>query len=377
MTNNNLTQYVDMLVVDGMEGSQVLDAMRVTYQNVATLKTKMSHVRNAVYEFGRPEEYDPTELVKYAVEPGVTDFLQANLKEQVRLQRSHNSKPTWSGAAEAALSKLQLVQPNMASFKLTEVEVAKVKKSLNKNRQARNKAPIHIPNAYNLLERSVHILGTCTPEDPLSKIVAPLLLVSGRRTTEIMRATFEDSFEQASVENPSSPPASTQHRFASCIATHIPNVAVFKGQLKTKNQVPYTIPLLCSYTLFDRGMQILKQKIHSEKGDISNWTNTQINNNFSTIRSRFQIHLPCVRPEDAHKMTIHTLRKVYADFVWKLFENPSSYNYLLCRILGHKEEEESLSYVCVALEDMNEKLDSFGPLPIDVDLCYESDESLL
>ena len=76
-------------------------------------------------------------------------------------------------------------------------------------------------------------------------------------------------------------------------------------------------------------------------------------------------------------MTTHTLRKVYADFVWKLFENPCSYNYILCRILGHKHEEESLAYVCVALEDMNEKLDSFGPLPIDVDLCYESDESLL
>ena len=73
-------------------------------------------------------------------------------------------------------------------------------------------------------------------------------------------------------------------------------------------------------------------------------------------------------------MTTHTLRKVYADFVWKLFENPCSSHYILCRILGHANEEESLAYVCVTLEDMNDKLDTFGPLPIDVELCYESDD---
>lgn len=372
-----LTRYVDMLVA-GVDGGQVLQAMRLAYPNLNTLKTHTSTVRSSFYqsEFGRSEEYDVTELSKYAHEPGVAEFLQANLKDQVRLQRTHHSNPTWSTHAEAALSNLQLVKCNMASFKLSEEEVAKVKKSLKQNRKYRNKVPIHIPNAYDLLERAVHILSTCTPTDPIAKIMAPLLLVSGRRTTEIIRGTVEDSFEQATEETTSHVPAANQHRFAACTlgsnTTLLPNVAVFKGQLKTKNQVPYTIPLLCSYSLFARGMGILKEKIKDK--DISSWTNKDINNHFSSLRSKFQVYLPCVRPEDAHRMTTHTLRKVYADFVWKLFEIPCSYNYLLCRILGHKDEEESLSYVCVTLEDMNDKLDTFGPLPIDVELCYESDD---
>ena len=47
----NLVQYVNLLL-DGTEGSQVMERMRAKYINTGTLKTHSSNVRSAVYESG-------------------------------------------------------------------------------------------------------------------------------------------------------------------------------------------------------------------------------------------------------------------------------------------------------------------------------------
>ena len=112
------------MLMDGQPGETVLAALRSKYKQGSSQLTNIYKVRRIVVDAGyRNPDYDDTPLRAFASEPGVAEFLNVTLRQQVDCQRRHAKQPSWSDGAEEALRNLPLLPPNMASFAPTEEEV--------------------------------------------------------------------------------------------------------------------------------------------------------------------------------------------------------------------------------------------------------------
>ena len=85
-------------------------------------------------------------------------------------------------------------------------------------------------------------------------------------------------------------------------------------------------------------------------------------------RADFHIHSclsPCASLEMSPAAIVQRAKDVGLNAI-ALSDHNCAFNYLVMRILGHGDEEESLSYVSVKLEHVPISLHgSLGPLPID------------
>lgn len=219
----------------------------------------------------------------------------------------------------------------MKGFGLTHAEVIKYKKDSAEALRKKNENVISIHEPGSLLEAAVAMLETCSSDKSLGSIVLPLLLVSGRRTSELLnaRSTF-------------APAPSPYYTF-------------FTGQLKTKGKSEtYMIPLLCPYSTFCIGLNAMREKIGET---VSELTEKQINQRF---QSKLQLeinrgalpHLPQNRllPSGKNEITPHSLRSMYTAFVFHCFTVPCTFNRMCMRICGHAEMSESLCYNAMRLE---------------------------
>ena len=108
----------------GEDGAAVVDTLRGHYtpHSLATniCKLKKLAVDALDKDCKRHHAYDDTELRRYAVdEPDVATFFQSSLWEQYRMKCHHAVRPSWSKAAERALSGLKLLPDNFATLAVT------------------------------------------------------------------------------------------------------------------------------------------------------------------------------------------------------------------------------------------------------------------
>ena len=174
-------------LLNGVSGDQVKAKLRLTYTTLSSLNSHMSNVRALIYEGNhRHSQYSPEVLQPFADEPGVTTFLNASLKDQVRWKRVHRGKQEWSPGADMALTRLKLLPVSLADFVLTHEESLTLKEQQEAAVVAKNSNTITIPEAGKLLKTVTQMLEAARPTQSINALAIPLLIASGRRETELL-----------------------------------------------------------------------------------------------------------------------------------------------------------------------------------------------
>ena len=338
------------MLMSGEDGAYVVEFLREQLEasaqrggrpySVNSLKTYVSNVKSKVLQVDyRNRECDFSALRCFADEPEVFSFLAAPLKVQLEMKRRHRANPTWSDEAEAALQALKLLPENMDSFKITEREIRQIKKWDKGNMRQRMANVVVIDDGAALLARAVNLLQTAARSDGYVYLLAPLLLVSGRREIEILnvcsgRASFKKVGERT---------------------------VLFSGQVKTKNSEgvpPYTIPLLVEADLFLTALSVLQEK----RGDISGMTNDQIHHSMSGFFTAAYLRQAFPMLPEGCKW--HLLRSLYLQYANHCYKHSMAINYLGRLVLGHFQEADSLRYVSTRVDGIDDLKHAFGPLRI-------------
>ena len=314
-------------LLQGEDGKDVVEFLRRELKasaerggraySVNTLKTYVSHAKAKVIEQGFRNPHCEFEPLRRFADPEIETFVNASLKTQLELQRRHRANPAWSEEAEAELQSLDLLPPNVASFKITEREVRCIKRRDKASMRAKMQDVAVVADGVALLSHAKRLLQVAQPTDTFVTLIAPLLLVSGRREIEILNVcSGRSSFEKVGQRS-----------------------VRFAGQCKTKSEEggePYAIPLLVEADLFLQGLAVLRAK----RGDLSQKSNAVIhdmmNGNFTPafLRRTFPM-----LPEGSHW---HLLRTLYLKSVDHCYQHSMAINHLAKLILGHQDESESL-----------------------------------
>ena len=262
-------------------------------------------------------------LAPYAHEVG--DFFRLSLADRVRIQREHRSTPTWSAEAEAVLAGLSLLPAHVAGLRLSQPELVSLKRKREESLLQKQETLLHVHRAGDWLRYVAWLASTSTPDMPFPRLALPLLLLSGRRTSELLNG-------------------------GSSFLPLGQTTCWFSGQLKKRGaSAPYEIPLLCDYTVFAHGLAVLRAK----QGTV------QLS--ATAVNARYSKNLHLALPQLlAPVASVHQLRAVYAAFVFKLYTCDVTFNRAAMRILGHDKLDVSLAYNSVVLHDVE---GSLGPLP--------------
>ena len=250
------------------------------------------------------------------------------LREMVEQHRFHASSPRWSAAAEAALASIELLPANVASLRLSKEELDALEQHAARRLLAKQRALLRVPDACAMLADAIHLATNATPWMGVPVLALNLMLLSGRRSSEILngRSTFSPA------------------RATTC---------VFGGQLKRRGEeeAPYTIPLLCSFDAFQTNLAALREAQGYETLD-----NVACNQRYGKalqLATR-KTYPMATRP--------HALRSIYMGFVMELYACETTFNLCAMRALGHAKLEHSLAYNACELGGV-EGLPEYGPLP--------------
>ena len=319
-----MRQQAAQALIDGTSGADVMAELSKTHRTLGSLNTAMSLVRAEVIRRG--PFHDNSELRTHAGNPEVQAFLDAPLKEQVAIQRSHAHRQTWSEDEEAALAGLKLLPDSMASFRLTNEQNLELKQAHELALVARNERVVTISDAEKMLKRARELLATAKTTDTFAKIVLPLALCTGRRMSELLggHARFD--------------------------RTDDPHFVIFSGQVKKRGKAaPYKIPILCDVDTLHHSLCVLQKK-QAEKGVTTLLTPNEVKRKY---HGQLQYYIKDGRtlaelPTWCH---FHDLRACYASYVFECFHVPTTFQRMAMAILGHESIHESLSYGHVRLEN--------------------------
>ena len=340
-TLKQLEKRCAQLLIDGTEGSEVVRVLQTRFRTLSSIDSAFSHVRSIVMEAGaRSPEYDTTALQAHAAtSPNVaeiTTFLEAPLRDQVRLQRQHRSNPTWGAEEEAALAAVKLLPASMETFGFTKAQSFALKRQKEENLVKKNETMI-VVDPGRIIEACTAALKAADVTTSFPALAIPLLVLSGRRQTEIMG-------------NGSFAPGPT------------PMSATFEGQLKKKSQEAgsYVVPLLCSYDVFAKGMAVLRAK--QAAGRPYDQTDTRdVESRYSPDIARALKNSMLSLPQG---IKCHDLRTIYMNTVYFSFVSPYSFDRTAMAVLGHDDLHSAKAYGNVRLEGAAALYGVFGPLPM-------------
>ena len=345
-------QHAAQQLIDGVDGKQVMEKLRYAFvderrtqpRTLASLNATMTQVRAEVMARGvRSPSYDPTTLLALSrAEPDIVAFLGAPLNVQCDIQRHHTTHPSWSPAAELALSQLQLLPVSMNTFRLPDAQSLELKRNQELAQLRKNESVIVVSDAKALLQAAVVMLERANPTHSYASLVIPLALVTGRRAVELLngKSTFHPSP-------------------LGCTYT------IFDGQAKKRGTVrPYGIPLLCDYSTFCKGWSALRAK----QGQTTSHTDTKaetLSNKQINTRYAKSLHRSLkqqVIPGLPREIKEHDLRSMYASYVFACYDCKDTFARTAMRVLGHESLHESLSYNNVRL--VNAEAFHFGELQL-------------
>ena len=324
----------------------------------SSLSNAISAVRTAVLASGvRPEGYEAAAAGLRAVAPpdlerDVHALLAASPTDQYRLVKAHASRPTWPDHVERALAQLPLLPPNAAALGLSSEENLSLKRERDGQRIRKNETLITVKDAKSLLDTVTAMLMTAKPTDSYSRLILPVLLVTGRRLVEVCDPT--STFGPTPNES----------------------YCTFDNQAKKRGQANvYTIPLLVPYGVLSTGLLALRQKqlaTNTTTNTVTNTTNLtklQVNQRFSgNLRRDLQKGtlpgFPRLTADPDKPTHPHDLRSAYMAFVYELYTSPYTFARTAMLCLGHETMQDSLVYNNVRLQGADGMRGSLGPLHI-------------
>lgn len=316
----------------GMPGEVAIELLAETHTTLKSLSPAISRVRCSVLERDeRCPEYDDRELRAFC-DPVIDALLTRPMAEQHSAQRAHRRNPTWSHEKEETLARLRILPSSMDAFRLTKHQIDELKRSQESSLLRKNETLLVVDDAPGLLQTAMAMLEASSPADSDAKLLLPLLLVSGRRSSELTNGC--SSFLPLPDE-------------FSCM---------FSGQLKKKGSATmYRIPLLVPYDLFNRGLSALRTKQGHAQA-----SNQAASRRYQGNMQR-DLHKGVLRgvPADA---TNHSLRSIYVAFVFELFVPSSAFPNVAMKVLGHETMVDSMSYANVRLDGLANLRGSYGPL---------------
>lgn len=375
------------------DGEAVLKEMRNHYTTACSLSKHMSLVRsNALDRLTMKtvhSQYAPTIAAFRAALTGASvsaqtremgdKFLSSNFHVQYAMHRAHRSgKYSYSDSeVDAAMERIRILPQAFDSFHIGRTNAQTCRRAATEMQLHKHETRLVVPDATELLRRCQSYLSVVhalpLSEIDLPRLICALMLVSGRRLTEICngRSTF-------TRKGPS------QARFASLMS------CMFEGQLKKRESVPitsetvasavsndgefqidksaYAIPLLIESSTFFRAYAKLRQhQIYRSKArlDVTLVSEQQ-------VAERYSNSVNAYAREDMGMRRSHDLRATYATMVFVAFKVPDaiSFNRLTMRVLGHENILVSLQYAHIALKGFEAFEGAFGKLPIDIETAH-------
>jgi len=280
-------------------------------------------------------------------------FFAADLPTQARMHARYGGGRAvpargWSRAqclsgepqVDAAFRAIRLLPDNVAALRLTPEEADAVADGQASSLERKNEEVVAVSDAGALLDRCREIVrGEHGPGTTMAMLAVSLLLLSGRRLTEVLSLRSE-------FLPPPSPDAG-------------PNACSFKGQLKAGGAAAaYCIPLLVDFASFARGVAELRAR----QGEAwAGKTNRQIGKYSGNLTDCLKKHFSDVLPPPA---TPHTLRAVYARMVHEAFDCGSlSLPKVVMISLGHSAMGVSLHYMSTSLRRFEPHRGELGPFP--------------
>ena len=306
-----------VMIMRGDDAQVIMQMLRATCISIGALSTCISRIRALVI----PKLLMPTceYLAPYISEVGVASFMSATLVEKVCIQRAHHSDVSWSNEAEHTLRNIQLLPPNVSGLKLSDIELISLSRVRAKALILKQQVII-VYAAGNWLQHVISMVLSSTTECSFPYIAIPLLILSGRRSTEIMNG--KSSFAPSSLSTTTS---------------------LFTGQIKKRGKdTTYEIPLLCDYDVFAYGISILRAKQRGEQLET-----TACNNRYHKM---LNTEMTRICPQGK---TVHSLRAMYASYVYYLYSSNVMFNRAVMHILGHDKLDISLFYNSWVLHDVD------------------------
>ena len=216
------------------------------------------------------------------------------------------------------------------AFRLSDGETLTLKRKREQAVIKKNENIIVVPDFAALLRTATATLQDATPQTSFARLVLALLLVSGRRLTEIC-SPWTDFMPTA-------------------IGTHY---TFFRGALKKRGADPVlTIPLLVPFSLFVHGLRVLRAK---QPRDVLQMTNKQVKQRHQPACQR-DLATRCALPGAPPGIHVHDLRSTYLAAVYLMYRCPHTLARTGMHVLGHETLREHLSYNNVRLEGVLDEL---------------------
>lgn len=191
------------------------------------------------------------------------------------------------------------------------------KRLSRRNALKKNSAMLNIDGDA-LLQYARHTLRH-TDEADMYAIALALLVVTGRRTSEIMNG--KSKFE---------------------LVRDRKYVAIFHGQLKTKRQVAYAIPLLASIQRVREGLQALRLK-QGQRSKRSPKSNRGVSSKYQSGLRQYALKKPIFSKLNK----LHDLRGIYATMTYRSItwgRSQPTPTMATMRFLGHQDLKDANVY---------------------------------
>lgn len=299
------------LLKKGCTGEKVVEELKKNYKTIHSLRTKTSQVRN-IYDGSFDNEgnnvYEQMKLLAH------TEDEKNKVEEIVKTY----GRSWWINTKNEDLdfyvlrNKFKLLPKNVRDVNISKEDLKTVKKyQKEKIMEKHNKAPKI--DGDKLLEHCESIIQNYK-NVAMYELILALLLVSGRRTTELLnqKSNFIKKGEY---------------------------IAEFYGQLKTKGKkIIYTIPLLVKFESFIIALNYL-YSIQKTVGI----TNKCVSQKYQSGLRQYLLKHECYGMNNVYK--VHLLRGIYSVIVFGMFEcSPMTVLSITQRVLGHSNIDEALAY---------------------------------
>lgn len=314
----------------GEDGERVMAHLRAVCQTPAALSCCISRIRARQMSTHVLPNGVAEAMSAHVHEAGVAAFLTLPLHEMVRVQRAHKWDAEWSEEAERALAGLRLLPDNLSALVLSPSEQVALKRARESTLMNKQEALLHVHDASAWLRHVIELARTSRAEMTLARLTLPLLLLSGRRSTEMLNGT------------------------STFLPTPRATTCFFDGQIKKRgaHARAYEIPLLCDFATFAHALGALRAKQGFQQlGTV------ECNNRYHKLLNQ---GTRAFAPTLSHA---HQLRSVYVAYVCRMYTCDVTFNAACMRILGHEKLETSLSYNSVVLHSVQDDLPACGPLP--------------
>lgn len=350
MSKALLAEMVEKLL-SGEAGSSVAEYMRrhrSAFNTDCSMQSYVSRVRRMVLDSPDPRKFHASHrdtlsafrarVRRRDVDPDCRQkaraFLDSTFRKQYHTMRRHARRKFCFGnpGVDEVFREIRMLPDSMQSFHPLREEAYSCRRQSTATTLRKNESVLLIRDASSFLDRAVEILRESTPRTSIASLGFALLLVSGRRTAEVFNG--RSSFEPG-------PTAMS---------------AIFTGQLKKRSSTTYTIPLLCTFSLFDRGMRALLEKQGDEE-----LTNEEVHVKYASNLNK------AIKSQLAPQATVHDCRRFYIQALWLGYgyaETTATFNRVAMQFLGHDTLSESLKYNNVRLLEFRHRFPA-RRIPID------------